>query len=245
MKKIIISLFVTLGVALASTPMPTINMESQINNIGQEQMDSASQKEAIAFLESKIKSNDYSSVFELGLIYEDGIFNSNGVKVPDLQTATKYYIMAFENKDYRSVFKLVPQLMAKQEYLQSLKILQEAFNNSTNSSMKISAASIYATIAIDYFQANHDILIDALINIRSIPKEHKDKTPTLRFIEANLENVVGDASKAERLLNEACLSPNAPEGLKQICFDDSNFLIVKNDEVKTIDDCNTCKLLED
>lgn len=205
---------------------------------------SVSQQEAIMFLESKIKQDDYSSALELGLIYEDGILDIKGKKTPDIEKATFYYIMAYEHKDYRSVFKLVPLLAKKKKYAQSLEILQKAIDESESLSMKISAISIYGTIALDNFPNNNDILIDALTNISLIPQKELDKVPTLIFIQANLVNIVGDKKYAELLLNKACFSKNAPIQLKNLCFNSDNLIVVKDENVKSIDSCTSCQLIE-
>jgi len=225
--------------SLPKLPQPDIKPEIDLKI-----EDKASQQEAIRFLENKINGKDYSSVLELGLLYEDGIIQDNGEKIPDLKKATEYYIMAFKKKDYRSVFKLVPMLLEKKEYLRTLQMLQEAIDNTNSMSMRVSAISIYSTLALDAFQANNDILVDALINIKNLPKGQVDQVPTLKFIMANLENLVGDKVQAELMLNEACNDEKAPDELKKICFNPDNFILVKDENVKSIEECTTCNLLK-
>lgn len=201
------------------------------------------QQEMLTFLKNKIKSEDYSSVFELGLVYEDGIVNRNNKKTPDLNEATRLYILAYEKGDYRSIFKLVPQLLKKKEYKEALKITQKAIDMSMNKrSLLISAVTLHSTMTIDYYNKDKGRFIDALYNISLVSNKELEKVPTLKFIKASIMNVVGDTKLAEKLLNEACFASNAPDKLKRLCFDTNNFEIVKNDVQNSIHKCSSCNI---
>jgi hypothetical protein len=147
---------------------------------------------------------------------------------------------------FQSVFKLVPLLIKKNELKEALKITQKGIDfSSRNRSLLISLVSLYSTLTIDYFGGDNEKFMDALYNISLVTKDELNKTPTLKFIQANIMNVVGDKAEAERKLNEACFSKNAPDKLKKICFNTDNFLIAKEDVEKSIDDCTTCSLAKE
>lgn len=200
----------------------------------QEELNYAQQKELIQFLESSIKKGDNNRAFELGLIYEDGILDSNNKKKPNIELATKYFITAFESKDYRSVFKLIVLLKDKKEYKKVLELLDEVIKNSPSGSMKLSTITTYGTFALDYFPKDKDILIDALYNFSYLSKEELENVPTTKFVKAILMGEVGNVKEGEQLLNEACFSPKAPKELKDKCFNAANFEIVKTDVKKSI-----------
>ena len=200
----------------------------------QEELNYAQQKELIQFLESSIKKGDNNRVFELGLIYEDGILDSNNKKKPNMELATKYFISAFEHKDYRSVFKLIVLLKEKKEFKKALELLDEVIKNSPPGSLRISTVTTYGTFALDYFSKDKDVLIDALYNFQYLTNEDLNNVPTSKFVKAMLMANVGNVQEGEQLLNDACFSPKAPKELKDKCFNATNFEIVKSDVKKSI-----------
>lgn len=215
-------------------------------NNEQKQLTYSEQQEMLRYLNEKIKNNEFNNIFELGLVYEDGIIDANNKKIPDIKKATEYYILAFDKGDYRSVFKLVPMLIQKKEYEEALKTIQKGIDfSSEKRSMLISLVSLGSTLTMDYFGNDNEKLMDALYNISLVSKEELNNTPTLKFIKANLMNVVGDKIEAEKILNEACFSPNAPNELKKICFNTDNFLIAKDDVEKSIDECTSCSFVKE
>lgn len=203
------------------------------------------QQQMIEFLKKNINNKNRSTAFEIGLVYEDGIIGEDGVKTQDKETAIRYFIKAFEMKDYRVVFKLVTYLLEEKQKEKALEIIQEAINNTSNKrSLLIGLVSLYATVGIDYFPGNSEVFMDALVNLSKITNKELDETPTLKFLKANIMNVVGDRNKAEILLNQACFASNTPIELRKICMNPDNFLIASDDVKKSIDDCDTCTLLK-
>jgi TPR repeat protein len=201
------------------------------------------QKQLIDTLESQIKENKYTNAYELALIYEDGVIDVNNKKTPNMRKAVEYFILGYKHKDYRTAFKLVPLLLKKGETNKALEIVQEAINNTRKKrSLLTSLVTIHASMVLDYFPFDSNKFVDALYNISMLNKKELNETPTLKFIQANLMNVIGDRKKAEQILNEACNASNAPEGLKKICFNTENFLIAKDGVEKSIDECTTCDL---
>lgn len=196
------------------------------------------QKELISMLEKQDKA-----LFELGLIYEDGIIDVNNKKTPNIEKAKEYYIKAYNNKDYRAVFKLTGFLLEKKQPKKALEILENAIKYSNNPSLKTGAVTTYGTIALDYFSDNKDIIIDAIYNYNQLTKKALDDTPTSKFVKASLLATAGNVVLGEKLLNEACYSPKAPKELKQKCFDPKNFDLVKEDVKKSIDE-PCCTVLE-
>lgn len=230
-------LLLTLGLAIALFANPVKFKEV-------EQLTYSEQQEMMRFLNQKIRDKDYTSVFELGLVYENGVINPSGkiTKKPD--EATKYFIMAYEHGDYRSIFKIIPMLIEKKQYKKIWEITQTAIDNSAkNRSLLISAVTIYATTVMD-FSTNREDFVNALYNISFVSNKELAEVPTLKFIKANLTNMLGDAKIAEQLLNEACNAKNAPTELKQMCFNTNNFLVAKDDVKKSIDECVSCSLIE-
>jgi TPR repeat protein len=73
-----------------------------IGNAETKNLSYSEQQEMLRFLNEKIDKKDYSSAFELGLVYEDGIVDVDNNKVPNLEKATKYFILAYDKGDYRS-----------------------------------------------------------------------------------------------------------------------------------------------
>ncbi len=208
------------------------------------QLTQAEQKELIQTLKTQLQGTDKSQALPLGLLYEDGIINSENKKVPDMDEATKYFVMAYENKDYRSVFKLSIMLIEKKEYKEALKILQTAISKSKSRSLIMGAVTTYGNLAMDYFPNDKDVLMDAVFNFDAVTKKEIDNVPTSKFTKALLLGAIGNTQQGEVLLNEACFSKKAPEGLKRHCFNPDNFQISKNDVEKSIDDCTTCNLLK-
>lgn len=196
----------------------------------QEQLNSMDQKELIMLLENQVKTNPKNGAYELGLIYEDGILNSKNEKVPNMDKAIKYFIKAFEAKDYRSTFKIVTLLVQKKEYKEAINTLKKVIDDSPqNRSLLIGSVTIYGTIVLDNLANEKDIVVDALYNYSNITQEELEEVPTAKFIKAALLSTVGNISEGEKLLNEACYSPKAPEELKEKCFDKNNFDFVKED----------------
>jgi len=186
------------------------------------------QKELLQTLESQNKKDQSKGAYELGLLYEDGILNSKNVKVPDMEKATRYYIMAFENKDYRCTYKIVNLLLEKKEYKKALEILQKVIQDAPqNRSLLISTVTTYGTIVLDYLPNDKNLVADALYNFTYLTKDELNKVATSKFIKAVLLANMGNISEGEKLLNEACYSPNAPKELKDKCFDKNNFDLVK------------------
>ena len=64
---------------------------------------------------------------------------------------------------------------------------------------------------------------------KTFTQEELEEVPTAKFIKAALLSTVGNISEGEKLLNEACYSPKAPEELKEKCFEKNNFDFVKED----------------
>lgn len=234
-------ILITIGLALALFANAVPNQ----NGAGVEKLNYSQQQEMLRFLKQKINNKDYTSAFELGLVYENGLIDPSGKVTKYPEKAKKFYILAYDKGDYRSIFKIIPLLVEKKKFDKVLEITQTAIDNSTNNrSLLISATSIYATTVMDNFLKDRDKLVNALFNVSLVTDKELNKVPTLKFIKANLMNMVGDTKVAERLLNEACFSKNTPEDLKKICMDTNNFLIAKDDVKKSIDECVTCSLIE-
>lgn len=211
-----------------------------------EQLNYTEQQAMIKFMNEEIAKKNFSMIYELGLVYEDGILDINNKKHSDMKKATKYFIEAYDKGDYRSIFKLVPLLIKENELNEAISIVQKGIDfSSEKRSLLISLVSLYATLTIDYFGGDNEKFMDALYNISFVTNEELNKTPTLKFIKANIMNIVGDKEEAEKMLNEACFSKNAPDDLKKICFDTNNFLIAKEDVEKSIDDCSSCTLVKE
>lgn len=201
------------------------------------------QKELIDSLKSEIGSGVEGRAFPLGLIYEDGIIDYRGKKTPNIQLADKYFIMAYDQKDYRSVFKLTVFLIKKKQYKEALKILKVAIHNSKSRKVVMGAVTTYGTLVMDYLPREKEALINSVSNFSVINNYELDNVPTAKFTKALLLAAIGNTQKAEVLLNEACFSPKAPEGLKRHCFNPDNFIISKDDVEKSIEECATCNLI--
>ena len=211
-----------------------------------EELNLMEQKELISILENQVKNNPSMGAYELGLLYEDGILNTKNEKVSDKQKAIKYFIQAFENKDYRSTYKIVSLLLEKEEFKEAIKTLQKVINDSKqNRSMLISTITTYGTIVLDYLANDRDIVVDALYNFSYFTNEELDDVATAKFVKASLLGTLGNIQEGEKLLNEACYSPKAPKELKDKCFDSNNFDLVKevkNDKKSVDEPC--CNILE-
>jgi tetratricopeptide (TPR) repeat protein len=228
MKKIIVYLIMSFSILFA-----------------EEELNVMDQKEMIFILENQVKNDPGKGSYELGLVYEDGILNSKNEKIPDMQKATKYYIMAFENKDYRSTYKIINLLLEKAEYKEAIKTLQKLITDSTqNRSLLISSITIYGTIVLDHLANERDTVIDALYNYSYLSKQELDEVATAKFIKAALLATIGNIEEGEKLLNEACYSVDAPKELVDKCFDKNNFDLEegKNDKKSINEPC--CNILE-
>jgi tetratricopeptide (TPR) repeat protein len=228
MKKIIVYLIMSFSILFA-----------------EEELNVMDQKEMIFILENQVKNDPGKGSYELGLVYEDGILNSKNEKIPDIQKATKYYIMAFENKDYRSTYKIINLLLEKEEYKEAIKTLQKLITDSTqNRSLLISSITIYGTIVLDHLANERDTVIDALYNYSYLSKQELDEVATAKFIKAALLATIGNIEEGEKLLNEACYSVDAPKELVDKCFDKNNFDLEegKNDKKSINEPC--CNILE-
>jgi tetratricopeptide (TPR) repeat protein len=228
MKKIIVYLIMSFSILFA-----------------EEELNVMDQKEMIFILENQVKNDPGKGSYELGLVYEDGILNSKNEKIPDMQKATKYYIMAFENKDYRSTYKIINLLLEKAEYKEAIKTLQKVIVDSTqNRSLLISSITIYGTIVLDHLANERDTVIDALYNYSYLSKQELDEVATAKFIKAALLATIGNIEEGEKLLNEACYSIDAPKELVDKCFDKNNFDLEegKNDKKSINEPC--CNILE-
>lgn len=220
--------------------------EQNSQKIDEKPLDFIEQKQLIETLENQLKEKKYNHAYELGLIYEDGILDENNKKNPNMRKAIEYFILGYKKKDYRTTFKIVPLLLQKGETLKALEIVQEAIENTRkNRSLLISLVTIYSSMVLDYFPFDKNKFVDALYNISMISKAELNEIPTLKFIQANLMNVVGDRKRANQILNEACNASNTPDDLKKICFDTNNFLIAKDEVEKSIDECTTCNLYDE